>query len=598
MTRAKMSEFKTLMRVLDETVERAGAHVAMRMKRDGAWESITWSAYRDECRKIAKAFLAVGVRKGEGVAIIGYNCPEWVFADVGAILAGAMPAGIYTTSSPEQCQYIAHHCDARVAFAENESHAKKFVAVKDKLPKLEWVVQMRGVPSDKTGLVVSWDDFIAKGKDVPDSELDACIASQKPDDVCTLIYTSGTTGEPKAVMLSHTNVTWTAKSAVETLGFGPDDVGVSYLPLSHIAEQMLTIHAPMAGGLTVAFSESLEKIGECLADVRPHMFVGVPRVWEKIQAKMVAAGTNAPPMRKKLVAWARTVGLEGGYAVQQGRSKPFFYGLANMLVFSKVRQRLGLDRARICISSAAPIAKDTLEFFLSLGVTIVEVYGMSECTGPTTFATAERYRTGWVGTKIPGTDLKIADDGEICFRGPHIFKGYLKNEAATKEALDAEGWLHSGDIGEIDKDGYLRITDRKKELLITAGGENVAPQAVEGQLKSIPVVAQAVALGDRQKFIAALVTLDPDQVPPFAAAAGSEAKTPLDASKCEKFKSHLEKQIEIANEKLARVQRVRKFAILPNELTIDGGELTPTMKLKRRVISDKYKEQIAQLFAD
>jgi len=591
------SEFKTLMQVLDATVERAGAHVALRVKRNGAWESITWKTYRDECRKIAKSLLAAGVRKGEGIAIIGYNCPEWVFADVGAVLAGAMPAGIYTTSSAEQCQYITHHCDARIAFAENDLHAKKFVAVKEKLPKLEWVVQMHGTPADKTGLVISWADFVAKGKDIADSELDARIASQKPDDVCTLIYTSGTTGEPKAVMLSHTNVTWTAQMAIETMGFGPDDVGVSYLPLSHIAEQMLTIHAPMAGGLTVAFSESLEKIGELLAEVRPHMFVGVPRVWEKIQAKIVAAGANAPPLRKKLVAWARKVGLAGGYADQRGEARPLFYGIANKLVFSKVRQRLGLDRARICISSAAPISKDTLEFFLSLGVTIVEVYGMSECTGPTTFATPQHYRTGWVGTKIPGTDLKIAEDGEICYRGPHVFKGYLKNETATKEALDAEGWLHSGDIGELDKDGFLRITDRKKELLITAGGENVAPQAVEGQLKSISVVAQAVALGDRQRYIAALVTLDPDQVAGFAAAAGSPAKTPADAATCDKFKSALEKQIEIANEKLARVQRVRKFAIRPTELTIDGGELTPTMKLKRRVIGEKYKAQIEELFA-
>jgi long-subunit acyl-CoA synthetase (AMP-forming) len=593
-----MSELKTLMQVLDAAVEKAGAHVALRVKKKGTWESITWRGYRDECRKVAKALLACGVRKTEGVAIIGYNCPEWVFADVGAILAGAMPAGIYTTSSPEQCQYITHHCDARVAFAENEAHAKKFVAVKDKLPKLEWVVQMHGYSSDKTGLVIAWDDFIEKGKDIPDSELDARIASQKPDDVCTLIYTSGTTGDPKAVMLSHANVTWTAEAAMSTLDFKPDDVGVSYLPLSHIAEQMLTIHAPMAGGLTVAFSESLEKVGEALAEVRPHMFVGVPRVWEKIQARMIAAASNAPPLRKKIAAWARGVGLEAGYADQQGRSRPLMYGLANKLVFSKVRQRLGLDRARIMVSSAAPISKDTLEFFLSLGMPIVEVYGMSECTGPTTYATWTHYRTGWVGTKIPGTDLKIADDGEICFRGPHVFKGYLKNEAATKEAIDAEGWLHSGDIGEIDKDGFLRITDRKKELLITAGGENVAPQAVEGQLKSIPIVAQAVALGDRQRYIAALVTLDPEQIAGFAAACGSPAKTPAEAAICATFKSALEKHVETANEKLARVQRVRKFAILPNELTIDGGELTPTMKLKRRVIAEKYATQIAELFAE
>jgi long-subunit acyl-CoA synthetase (AMP-forming) len=588
--------YKTLMQVLDGTVERWGDKAALRVKQSGAWKSITFKTYREECRRVAKALIALGLEKGEGVTIIGYNCPEWVFADVGAIMAGAMPAGIYTTSSPDQCRYITHHCDARVCFAENVEHAKKLVSVKDRLPKLQRIVQMHGAP--ESAEVIAWSDFLESGKSIGDEQLDARIASQKPDDVCTLIYTSGTTGEPKAVMLSHTNLTWTAQAALETLDFDASDEGISYLPLSHIAEQLLTIHVPLTAGLTVSFSESLEKVGEALAEVRPQIFVGVPRVWEKMQAKIMAAGANAPPLRKKLVAWARRTGLRGGYAEQKGESKPLLYPLADRLVFSKVRQRLGLDRARLCVSSAAPISKDTLEFFLSLGIRIVEVYGMSECTGPATYSTPSRYRTGWVGCKLPGTELKIAEDGEICIRGPHVFKGYLKNEAATREALDEEGWLHSGDVGEIDEDGFLRITDRKKELLITAGGENVAPQLIEGQLKSIPVVAQAVALGDRQRYIAALITLDPERVPVEAKICGSSATTPAEAAECEKFKAHLERQIEAVNEALARVQRVRKFAILPHELTIEGGELTPTMKLKRRVISEKYQTQIAQLFAD
>lgn len=588
--------YKTLMEVLDKAVEKAGDKPALRVKKDGAWKSHSFREYREQSRRVAKALIAAGVQRGEGVTIIGFNCPEWVFADVGAIMAGAMPAGIYTTSSPEQCRYITHHCDARVTFAENAEHARKLVSVKDQLPKLERIVQMHGKP--ESDQVISWNDFLDSGKSISDETLDKRIAEQKPDDVCTLIYTSGTTGEPKAVMLSHTNCTWTAQAALDTLDFDPSDEGISYLPLSHIAEQMLTIHVPITAAMTVSFAESLEKVGEALASVRPHAFVGVPRVWEKIQAKIMAAGASAPPLRKKIVAWARGVGLRAGYADQRGESRPFLYGLANKLVFSKARERLGLDRARICISSAAPISKDTLEFFLSLGIPIVEVYGMSECTGPTTYAKPSMYRTGWVGKKIPGSELKIADDGEICMRGPHVFKGYLKNEAATRETLDEEGWLHSGDIGEIDKDGFLRITDRKKELLITAGGENVAPQLVEQQLKSIPVVAQAVALGDRQRYIAALVTLDPERVPVEASACGSPAKTPEEAATCDKFKAHLERQIEAANEALARVQRVRKFAILPKELTIDGGELTPTMKLKRRVITEKYAPQIQELFTE
>lgn len=586
---------KTLMQALDQTVEHHGDGAALRVKKDGQWVVVTWREYRAECRKIAKALMAAGLARGEGVAIIGYNCPEWVYADVGAIMAGAMPAGIYTTSSPQQCRYIADHCDAPVVFAENAEQARKLVAVRDELPKLRHLVQMHGKPEHDS--VTSYADFVAHGEKTTDAELDARIAEQKPDDAATLIYTSGTTADPKAVMLSHANLTWTAGAAVETFKFGPDDQGVSYLPLSHVAEQLLTIHAPIVAGMTVSFAESLEKLGDALREVHPTYFVGVPRVWEKMQAKMQAAGASAPPMRKKIAAWARKVGLAGGYAEQRGEGRGWQYALANKLVFSKVRAALGFERCRVAVTSAAPISKDTLEFFLSLGIRVLEVYGMSECTGPTTFSLPDKYRTAKAGFAMPGTELKIADDGEVCFRGPHIFKGYLKNEAATKEALDAEGWLHSGDIGVIGEDGFLKITDRKKELLITAGGENVAPQLVEGALKSIPVVAQAVVLGDRERYLAALLTLDPEKIAAEAKNAGSDARTTDDAAKCPKFKAHVEKQIEGVNKTLARVQQVRKFAILPNELTIDGGELTPTMKLKRRVINEKYKDEIARLFA-
>jgi long-subunit acyl-CoA synthetase (AMP-forming) len=379
--------------------------------------------------------------------------------------------------------------------------------------------------------------------------------------------------------------------------FGPDDEGVSYLPLSHVAEQMLTIHGPMRAGFRVTFAESIDKIGEALQAVRPTFFVGVPRVWEKIQAKIVAAGQGAPPLRKKLVAWARKTGLRGGLADQNGEPRPLLYPLAEKLVFSKVREKLGLDRCKLAVTSTAPIARDTLEFFLSLGIPLMEIYGMSECTGPTTFSTPSKYKTGKVGWPMPGSEVKIAEDGEVCMRGRHVFKGYLKDEEATRNTLDAEGWLHSGDIGVLDPDGFLRITDRKKELIITAGGENIAPQLIEAYLKAVPVIAQAVALGDRQRFIAALITLDPERVPLEAEIAGSPARDPKEAATCAIFRAHLEKQIdEHVNKKLARVQNVRRFAILESELTIEGGELTPTMKLKRRVIQQKYRAEIDALF--
>ncbi len=584
----------TIPQLLDHTVERFGERVALRHTRGGARHEITWRAYRDRCREVAKSLISLGVAPGEGVAILGYNAPEWVFADVGAILVGAIPAGIYTTSSPEQAAWIAAHCDARIAFTDDATGAKKFLAAKDKMPRLERVVQWGG-ELVKDPLVESWADFVARGKDVPQSEIDARMAKMKPADACTLIYTSGTTGNPKGVLLSHRNLIWTSDVSVRGIGMDHTELGVSYLPLSHIAEQMLTIHGPMFTGHCVTISETMEKLLDTLKEVRPTYFVGVPRVWEKIQQRMMAAAATAPPLRRRIAKWARSQGMRGGAALQRGEKPGLGYRLAERVVFRTVRERMGLDRCRLAVSGAAPIARDTLDFFLSLGIPIYEVYGMSESTGPTTYSTPQRFRIGKVGVPFPGSEVKIAEDGEILIKGPHVFVGYLKDEAATREML-RDGWLHSGDVGEFDADGFLAITDRKKELLITAGGENVAPQLIEGALKAVPVIAQAVAIGDRRKFIAALVTLDPERIPVDAQAAGSDARNPAEAAACAKFRAFLDRAIEDVNRGLARVQTVKKFHVLPNELTIDGGELTPTMKLRRKVILTKYATQIEAMY--
>ena len=591
---------KLVHEVLFETVKRYGDRPALRVKRDGSWRTTTWSAYARDARRVGRGLINLGIPAGSGVAIIGYNSPEWLAADVGAILAGAVPAGIYTTSTPEQVAYITSHCDAKIGFADTPAQVDKFVAGQDAMPKLEIVVQMLGKPAEyKRGRlrIVSWDELLELGEKTPEAELEARISAQKPDDMCTLIYTSGTTGDPKAVMITHTNLTWTAQATIQGLGFTQGEVTISYLPLSHIAEQMLSIHLPMAMGSLLYFAESLEKLPEALQEVRPTLFLGVPRVWEKIQAKMMAAGAQAKPLQKKIVAWAKKIGLRAGYAVQKGEARPLTLPIAQKLVFDKVRSRLGLDRARMCVTSAAPIAKDTLEFFLSLGIPLLEVYGMSECTGPGTISPPDNFKTGKTGVVLPGAEIKIAEDGEVCMRGAHVFKGYLKDPESTKNAIDSEGWLHSGDIGVIDKDGFLQITDRKKDLLITAGGENIAPQVLEGHLKAIPVVNQAVVVGDRMKYLAALVTLDPDRVLTEAAAAGSPAKSMAEAATCDTFRQHLQKQIDEVNKGLARVQTIKKFVVVPQEFSIDGGELTPTMKVKRKVVNEKYKSEIASMYA-
>jgi long-subunit acyl-CoA synthetase (AMP-forming) len=581
----------------DRTAAARAEHPALYSRRNGRWEPTTWREYRQQVRLAARALIALGVEPGHHVTIIGFNSAEWFIADIGAIAAGAIPAGIYTTNTPDQCQYIAEHCEARVAFVENAEQLAKFRAVRDQLPHLTTIVMMNAEPESDDG-AISWRQFLGLGTGVPEEKLEERIAAQKPDDTCTLIYTSGTTGVPKAVMLSHTNLVWVTETAGQIVNIKAGDVVVSYLPLSHVAEQLFSLHNNVVLGSTIWFAESLDKLGDALKAARPHHFLAVPRVWEKMQAKIEAVGGKNSPIKKKIAKWAREQGLAGGYADQAGAARPMLYGIADKLVFSKVRQNIGLDRARTMVTGAAPISKRTLDFFLSLGLPISEVYGMSETTAIGTISHPGKYRTGKAGYVMPGVEMRVAEDGEICMRGKHIAKGYFKDPQATAETIDTDGWLHTGDIGELDADGFLQITDRKKELIITAGGENIAPALVEGQIKSIGVVSQAVVIGDRRRYLSVLLTLDPEKLPAFATLAGSAAKNPQEAAECARFSAYLQREIEGVNTRLARVQTVKKFAVLPTELSIDGGELTPTMKIKRKVVSQKYASVIESLYTE
>ena len=588
----------TIMETMAGTVEKFKDRVALKTKINGEWKEMTWGEYYAQVRTTARAFIALGLEPGKAVSILGNNCPQWFISNLAGIFAGAVPGGIYVTNSPEQCRYVAQHSEANIAVVENAAQLAKFKQIRGELPGLKAIVLMNGSDPDEN--VYAWADLAKLAQAVSEDDLNLRIRLQKPDDCCTLIYTSGTTGNPKGVMITHDNIVWVAKQVIKSISAGADDQIVSYLPLSHIAEQVVSLHSPYVMGATVWFAESLDKLGENLTEIRPTIFVGVPRVWEKIQAKMVAAGAANPLFKKKIAAWARKQGLAGGRAHQQGKPMPFLYGLANQLVFSKVREKLGFDRCRVFISTAAPIAMDTLEFFLSLGIPLTEVYGMSECTGPATVSLPEpfQYETGWAGPALLGSELSIAGDGEVLIRGRHIFKGYFKNEAATKETIDADGWLHSGDVGQIDHRGFLKITDRKKELIITAGGENIPPQLIEGKLKGIPVISQAVVIGDRRPYLTALFTLDPEKIESEAVIAGSPAKNAADAAQCEKFRAYLQAKVDAVNKTLARVQTIKKFVILPQELSIEGEELTPTMKLKRRIVNEKYAREIESMYGN
>jgi len=586
---------ETIMSVLERTARENGDRPAMRVKDGGQWRTTTWKEYREQAWLAARGFMRLGLAPGQGVAIMGFNRPEWFLADVGAIAAGGIPAGIYTTNTAEQCQYIADHAEAAVAVVENPQYLAVFRQIRDRLPHLKAIVLMTGSATEEG--VYTWQQLLEQGAQVPEAELRQRIDNQKPEDLCTLIYTSGTTGPPKAVMLSHHNVTWTAGRVADAYSVNAHDDLISYLPLSHIAEQVVSLHSPMGVGGCSWFAESIEKLGENLREVRPHFFFAVPRVWEKMQAAIQAAGAQNTGLKKKIATWARGVGLAGGRADQEGRPRPIFYPIAQQLVFSKVREKLGLDRARVCATSTAPISVETLEFFSSLGIPIMEVYGMSECTGPATFSLPDAYHYGKVGRAIKGTEVVTVEDGEVMMRGPHVYLGYFKNEEATREALDSEGWLHSGDIGEIDANGFLKITDRKKELIITSGGKNIAPAIIESKLRQIPAVSQAVVIGDRRNYLVALLALDPMRAADQAKAAGSPASTPEALATCPVFRQYLEKQIEGVNATLARYETIKKFKILPRELSIDEGELTPTMKLKRRVVNQKFADEIEKLYA-
>ena len=581
-----------------ETGRRRGNGPAYFVNAGGdAWKATSWATFSEEVRGAAKSLIAMGLQPGQSVCILGFNRPEWVIVDIGAMLAGGAPAGIYTTCSPEEVEYIVDHSEARVVLVENHGQWQKINERREHLPKLERVVLMRGAPPVDDELVWTWDQFVAAGASVADEAVKERLAALTEDQVATYIYTSGTTGPPKAVMLTHGNLAWTASTAVDMAGLTQADCSVSYLPLSHIAEQMFTIHAPATTGHAIYFAESIERLVDNLQSVQPTVIFGVPRIWEKMHAKVSARMAEATGVKKRIADFAFATGRQVTDMRNEGHLPSGMlalkYKLAQRLVYRKVKPLLGLSRAQLCITGAAPISSEVLEFFAGLDLTIHEVYGQSEDTGPATFNFPGRTRYGTVGKALRDTEVQIADDGEILVKGPHVFKGYFKDDAATAATL-VDGWLHTGDLGSFDDDGFLRITGRKKEIIITAGGKNIAPKNIEAALKDLPLVAQAVVIGDRRKFLSALVTPDAEAVEAFAADRGLEGDALTDA-----VRASIDQGIEAeVNPRFARVEHVRKFTLLDRDFSVEQGELTPTLKIKRRIVNDHFAEQIEAMYAE
>jgi len=574
------------------TVTDRGDDVALRHKVGDDLRLVTFSEYADLACRAAAGLAALGVGRGDRIVMLMGNRPEFHVADVAALLLGATPISIYNSSSPEQVAYLAGHAGASVAIVENSSFLERVLEVRADLPALRHLVTVEDFEAPDAE---SWSELLSAAP----VALEAAAAIAEPHDLATIIYTSGTTGPPKGVMLDHHNICWTVDSLREALGFAPDRSRiVSYLPMAHVAERITTHYAGIAFAYEVTTCADIRLLGAALAETKPQILFGVPRTFEKIHST-VQAVLAADPGRAEVFAQALEVG--GRVAALRARGEPLSVELA--AEYEKVdaeslrpaRQLLGLDDLRVAVTSAAPIPVEVLQFFRSAGVPLSELYGMSESTGPMTWDPV-RVEPGTVGRAIPGMEVRVADDGEVIGRGGNVFRGYLDDPQRTAETLDADGWLHTGDIGVLDEEGYLRIVDRKKEIIITAGGKNVSPANLEAALKAQPLIGQACAVGDGEPYMAALLVLDPDVAPAWAASNGATGTTLAELASDPIVLAEIEREVAVANERFSHTEAIREYTVLPDDWLPDTEELTPTMKLKRRGIAEKYAREIAALY--
>ncbi len=585
---------------LQARVEACGHQNAYCEKVDGQWKKTTWAEYGIQIKCCAAGLISLGHKEREPVAILGYNRAEWLISCLAAQMANAISSGIYTTSSPEEILYIIDHSEATFLVVENsERWREQVLPIMEQLPRLKKVILMLDDGSVNDDRVISFGQLLKLGEKAGVIPVNKRIKNIDENSVGTLIYTSGTTGLPKAVMLSHKSIAWTVKIAVNILGIGQGDCLLSYLPLAHVAEQMFSVYTPISSGITVNFAESMDALPENLKEIQPTIFFGVPRVYEKFYDKVKTKMEAASGVKAILLGWARNTAInvwqKRHKSKMEGVGLRLQYALAKKIIFNKLKPQLGFSRARICVTGAAPISQDIVRFFMSLDIPIFEVYGQSEDCGPTSFNLPGATKLGSVGKPIPGLTLKIAEDGEIILKAPSVFMGYYKDEAATKDVLQ-DGWLLSGDVGHIDKEGYLKITDRKKDLLITAGGKNIAPQNLETMLKQIPLVSLAVVVGDKKKYLAALLTPNLDHIYDFAKKKKIDINDVNALVTNNAILAEIQKDINVMNKRLAKVEQIKKFTLLPTEFAIETGELTATMKIKRKVINTRYQNKIDGLY--
>ncbi len=577
--------FETIPQMILRAGSDRGEADAYAERGDAGWVTTSWRAYAEEITAAARGLMALGVEKGSPVAILGANSPDWVIFDVAAMAIGAMPAGIYPTSTPDECAYVLEHSRSPVVLVQNEDQLAKILGVRDGIPTLKTVVLMRGASADADG-VLTWDEFIEQGVGVAGNGVEDRLAALGPRDGATLIYTSGTTGRPKAVVLPHEALVSTAEAIKSFIDVGMSDSALSYLPLSHIAEQIVSIHTPAVMGHTIYYEPDIYRLAESLKEVRPTAFFAVPRVWEKFYAAVTEKLGEATGVKAAIANRALDVGRQHTAALDRGEQPGTLlgvqFGLFDKLVYSKAKEAMGLDRCRFMFSSAAPLSPKIAEYFSGLGMQILQLYGQSECTGICAFNAPDRNRIGSVGPALPCAELSIAEDGEVLTRGPSVFLGYLHNDEATADALGDDGWLKTGDVGHIDDDGFLFITDRKKDIIITAGGENVTPSLIETALQTNALIATVVVIGDQRPYLTALVSIDPE------AAEGMSD---------DEIRTIVQGAVDDVNADSARVRQLKKFVVLDDPLSIEGGELTPTLKVKRKVVREHFADEIEGMYS-
>jgi long-chain acyl-CoA synthetase len=576
----------------------------MRKKEYGLWHDITWNAYFANVRNVACALMFMGLERGDCAAIIGDNSPEWVYADLGIQCCGAAATGVYATNAWPQVQYVVENSESKFFFVENEEQLDKWLHFKDATPHLIKVIvwDTEGLRQFQDPMVITFDELLQIGQQAFDENpqmLDERMAEIEPDDLSVLIYTSGTTGPPKGAMLTHRNCLWMGHAITSNNPMTPGDEVMSFLPLCHIFEQLFTVLGHITVGHIVNFIESPDTVADNMVEISPTVGHAVPRIWEKYYSAIMIRMSDATWFKRMAFGRALKIGKKRADLRMDFKRVPvyieFLYQLAHFAVFRKLRERMGFDRMRMAYSGAAPIAPEILHFFQSIGVNLVEGYGQTEGTGVTTVSRLGRVKFGCVGEPLEGVELKIAADGEIMVKSPSVFKGYFKNPQATRETI-VDGWLHSGDVGEIDEDGYLKITDRKKDIIVTAGGKNITPQYIENKLKASLFINDAVVIGDRRKFLSCLIMIDEDNVVKFAQDHKIQFSTYKDLTGNGEINQLIDQEIKSVNETLSRVEQVKKFTILPKKLYEEDGEVTPTMKVKRKYINEAFADLIEAMY--